>query len=643
MKKFSKILMILCVLISQLGGSINVLAEEIINTNNNESNNEVVNEEENKEDKEEENKVDNEKNSQTSEVIKDEKNNKENETSGVIIDDNINYDFVISANGEEVVDNYVISDNKDVYFKITLDDSIEAGYDSISVNGIDITTNYDSENGFLISYNDSLYGEYSYCFVVTIGDKEITKDITVTNNSLNNSRDNARMLTDLNSADILFVSDKAYVLSGVTEDEIRNCLPGFDVILVNPEEGNNSLLEVSKNDLSVSYELIYVEDENADEVIDFNDIVFRAMADISDSILVDKEYNSGYDMNNDSSVDIMDITKLYDYLINGWDHQFDIDKDNKLNTSIDSDILGEIKLGDTFTVRFTLDNFKEYNKIQGLSGKINFDNTILSLDDVTVYGDIRMYYNQDGEFVIFGNDYGDEGVMFECTFAAIAPTTGDSVSISEINASYAGEEILLEDNELNVDYVVTFENNKGGDVDDSKNEVVPTPLNNETTVTSRVKSSDSYLADLKISGVDFEFSPYTYKYEITVANDVNSLDLSVILSSNLATYSVYGNENFKVGENVVTVVVTAEDGSTHTYTLIVNKEKATDTSKDEDEEEDTTEKNENSTSRIIIIILIILVIIGLIYLIFKDDEEDEEVNSNNNDNKKDNKNNKNKK
>lgn len=632
MKKFSKILMILCVLISQLGGSINVLAEEIINANEEDKNEEVVidknNEEEIKEEKNEE------ENNQV--VLYDNEEDKNNDDI-----DATNYDFVISANGEEVVDNYVISDNKDVYFKITLDDSIEAGYDSISVNGIDITANYDSENGYLISYNDSLYGEYSYNFVVTIGDKEITKDITVTNNSLNNSRDNARMLTDLNSADILFVSDKAYVLSGITEEEIRNCLPGFDVILVNPEEGNNSLLEVSKNGLSVSYELIYVEDENADEVIDFNDIVFRAMADISDSILVDKEYNSGYDMNNDSSVDIMDITKLYDYLINGWDHQFDIDKDNKLNTSIDSDILGEIKLGDTFTVRFTLDNFKEYNKIQGLSGKINFDNTILSLDDVTVYGDIRMYYNQDGEFVIFGNDYGDEGVMFECTFTAIAPTTGDSVSISDLKASYAGEEILLEENELNVDYVVTFENNKGGDVDDSKNEVVPTPLNNETTVTSRVKSSDSYLADLKISGVDFEFSPYTYKYEITVANDVNSLDLSVILSSNLATYSVYGNENFKVGENVVTVVVTAEDGSTHTYTLIVNKEKAKDSAKDKDE--DTTEKKESSTSRIIIIILIILVIIGLIYLIFKDDEEDEEVSSNNNDNKKDNKNNKNRK
>lgn len=633
MKKFSKILMILCVLISQLGGSINVLAEEIINANEEDKNEEVVIDENNEEE------------------IKEEKNEEEN--NQVVLYDNeedinnddidaTNYDFVISANGEEVVDNeYTVSDNKDVYFKITLDDSIEADYDSISVNGIDITTNYDSENGYLISYNDSLYGQYSYSFVVTIGDKEITKDITVTNNSLNNSRDNARMLTDLNSADILFVSDKAYVLSGITEDEIRNCLPGFDVSLVNPSDGSNSLLEVSKNGLSVSYELIYVEDENDDEIIDFDDIVSRAMADISDNILVDKEYNPGYDMNIDSSVDIMDATKLYDYLINGWDHQFDIDKDNKLNTSIDSDILGEIKLGDTFTVRFTLNNFKEYNKIQGLSGKINFDDTILSLDDVTVYGDIRMYYNQDGEFVIFGNDYSDEGVMFECTFTAVAPTTGDSVSISDLKASYAGEEILLEDNVLNVDYVVTFENNKGGDVDDSKNEVAPTPLNNETTVTSRVKSSDSYLADLKIDGVDFEFSPYTYKYEITVANDVNSLDLSVILSSNLATYSVYGNENFKVGENVVTVVVTAEDGSTHTYTLIVNKEKAKDSAKDKDE--DTTEKKESSTSRIIIIILIILVIIGLIYLIFKDDEEDEEVSSNNNDNKKDNKNNKNKK
>ena len=57
MKKFSKILMILCVFISQLGGSINVLAEEIIDANEEDKNEEVVIDENNEEEiKEEKNK-----------------------------------------------------------------------------------------------------------------------------------------------------------------------------------------------------------------------------------------------------------------------------------------------------------------------------------------------------------------------------------------------------------------------------------------------------------------------------------------------------------------------------------------------------------------------------------------------------------
>ena len=69
-----------------------------------------------------------------------------------------------------------------------------------------------------------------------------------------------------------------------------------------------------------------------------------------------------------------------------------------------------------------------------------------------------------------------------------------------------------------------------------------------------------------------------------------------------------------MGNNLVSIIVTAEDGSSRTYTINVEK-KGSNTKKS------VNDKISNS-SRIVIIILIVLIIIGLIYVIFKDDEED---------------------
>ena len=112
---------------------------------------------------------------------------------------------------------------------------------------------------------------------------------------------------------------------------------------------------------------------------------------------------------------------------------------------------------------------------------------------------------------------------------------------------------------------------------------------------------------------------YKYEYSLTVDSKTKSLDLDIILNDKDASYEVLGNENFKIGENTVSIIVTALDGSTKTYTITINKEESNDVK----EEKDNQDNKKNDSSRIVIIILIILVIIGLIYIIFKDDEEEE--------------------
>lgn len=143
------------------------------------------------------------------------------------------------------------------------------------------------------------------------------------------------------------------------------------------------------------------------------------------------------------------------------------------------------------------------------------------------------------------------------------------------------------------------------------------PKNTTTNINMISLSSNNYLKTLEIEGYEIKFDKNTLEYEITVGSDVTSLDITAISELDSANVKIYGNDNFKEGENIVTVVVTAEDGSERTYTIKVNKKAKEEVKEDTEEVED---ENSN-TEKTIIIILIILVVIGLLYLIFKKDDE----------------------
>lgn len=87
-------------------------------------------------------------------------------------------------------------------------------------------------------------------------------------------------------------------------------------------------------------------------------------------------------------------------------------------------------------------------------------------------------------------------------------------------------------------------------------------------------SSDNYLSSLTINSsheINPAFNKNISNYEITVPNEITSLDLKTVLSSSKAKLKINGNKDFKIGDNVVELVVTAEDGSSRVYTLNVNR------------------------------------------------------------------------
>lgn len=129
-------------------------------------------------------------------------------------------------------------------------------------------------------------------------------------------------------------------------------------------------------------------------------------------------------------------------------------------------------------------------------------------------------------------------------------------------------------------------------------------------------SSNNYLKSLEVDGQEIEFDKYTNEYKITVKNDVTSLDIKALAEDTGARVEITGNEGFEEGENIVTITVTAENGTTREYKLIVTKEEKKQVVTDIDDSSNTAEK-------IVIIVLIILVVLGLLYLIFKKDDEEE--------------------
>ena len=107
-------------------------------------------------------------------------------------------------------------------------------------------------------------------------------------------------------------------------------------------------------------------------------------------------------------------------------------------------------------------------------------------------------------------------------------------------------------------------NNNGGDNTDQPDDSDKEPE----------KSSDSSLSSLIISAGSLspEFAAGTKDYTTTVDYSVSSLAVTATPADSKATVtSVTGNDSLEVGENMVSIVVTAENGATSTYNIVVTR------------------------------------------------------------------------
>lgn len=96
--------------------------------------------------------------------------------------------------------------------------------------------------------------------------------------------------------------------------------------------------------------------------------------------------------------------------------------------------------------------------------------------------------------------------------------------------------------------------------------------NSNSKQTTSKKSSDATLSNLGIRPNDFSgFKPGTLNYNVTVPADVEEVEVYATATNSKATISGTGTKKLQDGENALSVVVTAEDGTQRTYTINVTR------------------------------------------------------------------------
>lgn len=99
----------------------------------------------------------------------------------------------------------------------------------------------------------------------------------------------------------------------------------------------------------------------------------------------------------------------------------------------------------------------------------------------------------------------------------------------------------------------------------------PTPDPTPTPDPEPVKSSDSTLKILNINKENINFNPSVTEYNIEVGSNVDSISIDAVPNDTKANVEIPSSLKLNVGLNTFNIVVTAEDGSTTTYKINVNK------------------------------------------------------------------------
>ena len=192
------------------------------------------------------------------------------------------------------------------------------------------------------------------------------------------------------------------------------------------------------------------------------------------------------------------------------------------------------------------------------------------------------------KFTYSGASYGTAKVIFRydtsvLQFKNCSGTSGGTSGVTRVSLSSGGSNTLgctLTFKAVGTgNTTVKAETEELYDIDE--NDLSSSVSTKSTTVSvtnpSTQVSSNANLSSMSVSAGSLSpsFSPSVTSYTINVGSDVSVCTISAKAQDSKATISVSGSKNLKAGKNVRSVTVTAENGSTKTYTITIYKAEGT--------------------------------------------------------------------
>lgn len=370
----------------------------------------------------------------------------------------------------------------------------------------------------------------------------------------------------------------------------------ISIYAVAQSSGNkyNVTLDLSNDSIDYGMEVKYEENKivfnnGAQELTTAYIKTISSISSIVDTINKANQQDSSIDilegyvtitLNNITNI-IRTQQKLYNEKINELD-QF-VSNLNNYNSKIENNIVRNslTKLNDDVNL---LDSIYENEEVDLLLENINNE---LSKDLVS----IDNYNNYLEQFNKLLDSYVDNSTTEILNKILEIDIDSDNVSDTVLNIEKDIEDLKLFNsnseevfnlklqNKLNEYKMPTTEEERVSGLNDlNKIKLLSSKYNDEVNqllnekIELYQKSVDADLQSLTIQGFKFDKDALdSGELNLYVAYDVKDASVELETSSDVATYEITGNTNLMVGENTITVTVTAENGNTKTYKVIVNR------------------------------------------------------------------------
>ena len=240
----------------------------------------------------------------------------------------------------------------------------------------------------------------------------------------------------------------------------------------------------------------------------------------------------------------------------------------------------------------------------GLTGKLEYDSSKIELSSIKALQGFDL--TQGKQIVLYkttGVKSGTKILEMKFKNKSLKKDEKTTIKFTSIVGSDGDNDIKASDATKTIKLVVKTSTSTSTSTTKKNTTVKTTP---KPTVKPVTKSSNNNIKGITLSTGNIDFKEDILTYDVTVANDVKTITIDTTLSDSKATITNLGVYELQEGNNPIELVVTAEDGSTKTYTINVYRDKEVLVDNNE-----VVKKPEEKTNNYLVEIILALIVIGI--------------------------------